>query len=577
MKILGIYGQCASDHDPSSVLIVDGEIIAACEEERLVRKKHAVGEFPSQSIAFCLKKARLTPKDIDIIAIPWSEKEDKKYILSFFKRSFFYNPSRTFKTLLKYDKFCNTFTKNYLEGLEKAGFNLNKVKIEWFHHHKAHASSAYYPSGFKEAAIMTLDGAGGFLSGTFSRASNGEIFLLGYNLWPDSVGAFYSAFTELLGFDANDGEYKLMGMASYGKIGKIDLGAIIKFSKGSYKIKDGYYLGNPRRKRYMPDSDISKELVDKYGPVRKGDELDKYYANVAASVQEKLEETVMYLLENRLKEELSRHGNLCFAGGCALNVTLNRKLTEHPLVKNLWVQPASSDAGLSLGAAYLSAFNNGDKKIKKMVHCYYGPEYTNDEIRETLERNSLNFRKSDNFIEETAQLLKEGNIVGWFQGRMEWGPRALGARSILANPSISGMKDKVNSIIKFRESWRPFCPSLLEEFAEDILQNIYEASFMTFSVVINPDWRERLCEVIHIDGTARPQIVHKKNNLIYYKLIKEFYKKTGIPCVMNTSLNRRGEPIVCSPQDSINMFLGCGMKYMVLGEYIVEKRSYCAM
>ena len=267
---------------------------------------------------------------------------------------------------------------------------------------------------------------------------------------------------------------------------------------------------------------------------------------------------------------LKKHKTLCFSGGCALNVSLNRRLLEHPLIKNLWVQPASHDSGTSLGAAVFVAAKCKEK-ILPMKNVYLGPEYSEAEIKNTIANSDFKFEHCDDIAKRVAALLVKGEIVGWFQGRMEWGPRALGNRSILGNPTIKGTADKINEIIKFREKWRPFCPSILSEFAYEILGSDHPAPFMTIAFKVTEKWKNRIPEVIHVDGTCRPQIVEESINPKFYRLIKYFYQTTQIPVVINTSLNRRGEPIVCSPSDAITMFKNCALKYLVIGDFLVTK------
>ncbi|MFH1407060.1 MAG: carbamoyltransferase C-terminal domain-containing protein [Candidatus Omnitrophota bacterium] len=570
MKILGFYGQTNSDHDPAAVILVDGKIVAAAEEERFIREKHAVGKFPLNAIEFCLKEAKLSPKDIDIVAIPWSQERDSRYVLPFFFRTFTFDPTRAWKTLVNFGKYTKATYENINEILKKAGFEPSSTKISFLSHHMAHAASAYYFSGFEDAAIMTLDGAGGFLSGIFASAKGNKIKILHEIIWPDSLGAFYSAFTEYLGFEPNDGEYKLMGMAPFGDALRVNFDGIITLKDKLFKVQDGYFYGNPRRRRYKDSVGYSKKLVERFGPPREGDALEPKYANIAAAAQKKFEEAAIYMMERHLGSELKRHGNLCFAGGCALNVTLNRKLISHPLVKKLWVQPASSDSGLALGAAAYAAVLSGDK-VQKMTHAYYGPAYSNKEIEDVLRFTSYKYKKCTSISDEVAHLLSKGEVVAWFQGKMEWGPRALGARSILANPSIGGMKDKINEIIKFREPWRPFCPSILREYAYEIFETKHDSPFMTFSFAVRAEWRLRIREVVHVDNTARPQFVDKETAPVYYDMIKRFYERTKVPCVLNTSLNRRGEPVVCSPKDAVNMFENSGLRYLAIGDFLVEK------
>ncbi len=276
-------------------------------------------------------------------------------------------------------------------------------------------------------------------------------------------------------------------------------------------------------------------------------------------------------MENYLGDILkSNGGKLCFAGGVALNVKLNKRLLEHPLVRHLFVQPAASDSGTALGAATYVANELGED-VKPMSHVYLGPEYTNEVIREVLGKYRIPYEQPSDIIERASELLARGEIIAWFQGAMEYGPRALGNRSILASPQVEGISDEINSRIKFREKWRPFCPSILQEYAKDILGTDHPSPYMTFSFAVNDKWRGRIPEVVHVDGSTRPQVVDENTNPRFYSLLKSFHKKTGLPVLINTSLNRRGEPMVCSPQDAINMFYGSGLEYMALGDFLIRK------
>jgi len=388
-------------------------------------------------------------------------------------------------------------------------------------------------------------------------------------IYPDSLGFFYSTITEYLGFKANNGEYKVMGMAPYGDPSKIDYSKLIEYDGRAYRVNNEYVW--PRKSdRYLKKSIFSKKMVSEWGPPREGDGLEEPYIHIAAATQKLFEDVTISLMETYLGGELKRHKTLCFAGGCALNVSLNRKLLQHPLVGRLFVQPASHDSGGALGAACYAAAGMGEK-IRPMKHAYYGPSYTNNEIKGLLDKYRIKYTYHEDITSVAARLLAEGKIVAWFQGAMEYGPRALGNRSILAHPSVPGIADEINGRIKFREKWRPFCPSILAEYQKEIINTEHPAQYMTFSFNVNPDWRDRMKEAVHVDGTARPQAVDRDSNPRYYELLKKFHGMTGIPVVINTSLNRRGEPMVCSPQDALDMFYGSGLEYLVMENCLVVK------
>lgn len=568
MVILGIGTPFS--HDPSASLLIDGKIVALCDEERIIREKHAMEKRPVNAIKFCLSKAGIKPEDVDVVAYPWSFKAYQAKKWEFVKRCWKTRPAHAYKFILR----ANRFRKDKIDKLNKtlieSGIDPSKVKIQFVEHHMAHASSAYHLSGFKDAAIMSIDGAGEFTSTLFAYGKDGEIRKIKEIIYPDSLGMFYATMTEYLGFAANDGEYKVMGMAPYGDPGKIDFSHFVKYDKHSFTIDDHFVCARLAH-RVRPDRMYSTKFVENWGPPRSGDGLSAPYIHIAAKTQQTLEDIVVTLMESYLGSVLrSNGGRLCLAGGCALNVKLNKKLIEHPMVKELFVQPASNDSGTSLGAATYAAYCLGEE-IEPMKHVYYGPSYTNTQIKEVLERFKIKREECPDIAEKVSGLLADGNIVAWFQGAMEFGPRALGNRSILGNPTIKGTADEINSRIKFRENWRPFCPSILLEFADQIIATPHPSPYMTFSFTVRDEWIPKIPEVVHVDKSARPQFVDKVTNPLFYNLIKAFQNKTGVPVLINTSLNRRGEPIVCSPEDAIHMFYNCGLEYMAIGDFLIKK------
>jgi len=568
MVVLGIATPFS--HDPSAALLIDGKIIALCDEERLIREKHAMERLPVNAIKFCLKKAGITPNDIDIVAYPWSFKAYQQKKWQFVRRTWKTRPAHAYKTILRARSRMKGKVGKLKKTLTASGIDPSKVKIELVEHHIAHASSAYHLSGFKDAAILSIDGAGEFTSTLFAYGKEGEIRKIKEIIYPDSLGLFYSTMTEYLGFEINDGEYKVMGMAPYGNQGLIDFSKIVKYDKASFTIDDLYVCAR-KSKRYAPNRMYSKQMVDDWGPPRTGDALSKPYIDIAARTQGTLEDVTIRLMETYLGDILKNNGGrLCFAGGCALNVKLNKRLIEHPLVKELFVQPAAHDSGTSLGAATFAAYKAGER-IEPMKHVYYGPSYSNQDIKNVLDRFKIRYKECNDIAGKVSDLLADGKIVAWFQGAMEFGPRALGNRSILGNPCIKGTADEINARIKFREKWRPFCPSILKEHAEDIFTIRHPSPYMTFSFTVNDRWASKIPEVVHVDKSARPQFVDKATNPIFHKLLDAFYKKTSTPVLINTSLNRRGEPIVCSPEDAIHMFYNSGLEYIAIGDLLIEK------
>jgi len=570
MKILGLAAPFG--HDASAALLVDGKVVAAAEEERFTRNKHAKDQCPVHAVRFCLKTAGLKPQDIDLVAYPWSLKALRSKRWEYLARNFKSNPSRAYKKCFRNHKEWRGQQEFVRRTLKDAGFAPETLgKVRWVEHHLAHAASAFYFSGFSQAAVLSIDGGGEITSTLIAKARDGQIQKIKEIVAPDSLGNFYATMTDYLGFQREDGEYKVMGMAPFGDPGRIKLDHVTWWmdKKKTYRCSDAY-VWVKRSLRARMDKVYSKKMEEELGPERAGDSLSEPFIHIAAATQKKLEEMTLRILETYLAQELKRHGNLVFAGGCALNVSLNRRLIEHPLVKNLWVQPAAHDSGGSIGAAAYAAAEAGDA-IEEMKHVYYGPSYTDDEIQQAAQASGYSVTRSPDICAAAADLLKEGKVLGWFQGRMEWGPRALGNRSILGNPTVRGTNDKINAIIKFRETWRPFCPSILEEHAADILGTRHPSPFMTFSFKVAGHWKDRIPEAVHVDGTCRPQLVSKETNPRYHRLIDLFREQTGIPLLINTSLNRRGEPMVCSPQNALLMFKESGLEYLAMGDLLIKK------
>lgn len=568
MIILGLSQK--SEHDPSAALMVDGKIAACVEQERLSRNKHAPGEAAKDSVAMCLKLAGLTINDIDLIAVPYSHENIRKFRFESFKRSLGRRGNKAWNILVKRNNKERRMIQAARQTVRDLGGNPENIPVLTVEHHLAHAASSFFFSGMESAALLTIDGEGELTTTLFGEADRKNGVRAFHEIpRPDSLGLFYSAMTEYLGFRRLDGEYKVMGMAPYGDPDKYDFSDIVSYGNGDFRInlKDVHVL---RKDRYKGKY-FSSRLIERFGPMRTGDGLAEPYIHVAATTQKTLEDVAIHLIEHHLADVLKKHdGRLCFAGGCALNVRLNRKLIAHPLISSLFVQPAAGDSGLSLGAAAYIAHKEGDI-IEKMTHSYYGPEYSQEEIEAALRKTDLPWKTVDNPAETCAELLHQGHVVSWFQGRMEWGPRSLGNRSILGNPGKKGTSDLINSQIKFREIWRPFCPSILEEHAHDIVDSDHPSPFMTFTFMANDKWKEKVSEIVHVDGSMRPQYVNKESNSLYHDLIQRFHQKTGIPLIINTSLNRRGEPVVCTPEDSIAMFNGSGLTHMVMGRAFVVK------
>lgn len=569
MIVLGIGSPF--HHDAAAALLVDGRIVAAVEEERFIRRKHATRRLPVNAVRFCLDKAGIDASKIDVVAFPWCPEEHSRKRSTYLRRCLTSRPSRAFKALFSNARELEKRRRKIKDTLATVGLAADQCDVRFVDHHLAHASSAYHLSGFEDAAILTIDGSGEFTTTMFADGRGGTMEKIHEIINPDSLGFFYSTITEFLGFQRDDGEFKTMGMSAYGDPSKVDVSSLLIATEDGFQINDDY-IWSIRARRHHPEKMYSKDLVSMWGPPRTGDGLTEPYMHIAAAAQRALEETVLRLLERHLSEPLKRHGQLCLAGGCALNVRMNRKILNHPLIKRIFVQPAAHDAGAPLGAATYVVSQCGEK-VHPMEHAYLGPEFGAQEIEAALQKFRIPFARMKNTEEETARLLASGEIVAWFQGAMEYGPRALGNRSILANPATPGISDEINTRIKFREKWRPFCPSLLAEAAPEILGTDHPSPYMTFSFTVTEEWRNRIPEAVHVDGSARPQIVDANHNPRYHRLIREFQNHTGIPVLINTSLNRRGEPVVCTPEDALAMFFGCGLEHLVMGDYYVTKRT----
>ncbi len=572
MIILGVAG--AVSHDPSAALFVNGELVAAAEEERFIRDKHAKGRFPYEATRYCLAEAGIQPGQVDVVAFPYAKIPLSSPARWHYAARHWYAPDRALTAILHGNR---RYYRNR-SRLEKlvADLGITNARLEMVEHHLAHASSAYHLSGFREkTAILGIDGKGEYATTFFGYGENGRIHKIREFYDPDSLGGVYGAMTEYLGFEMLDGEFKVMGMAPYGDPSRFDFSRLIDYSDRDFRVNTR--LVNVIGLRRWKDAAgkgyyFSPKLVDWLGPPREGDEIDDPYVDYAASMQDLLEKVSLGLIEHYLGDILRETGKLAFAGGVALNVKLNQRILARDDVEELFIQPAASDAGTAIGAASYVASLEGEN-IQPMKHAYLGPAYTNEQCIAAVEARQEQpaWEKLDDVPQRVARLLADGNPVAWFQGRMEFGPRALGNRSILGAPNVPGIADRINEQIKYRERWRPFCPSILDRVAPDMLQTDHPAPYMTITFDVGEGWKERVPEVVHEDGTARAQVVTRESNPRYYALIEELEKLTGNGVILNTSLNRRGEPMVCSPEDALNMFFGSDLQYLVMEDILVTK------
>jgi len=547
-------------HDSSACLARDGELLFAVAEERLSRAKHDA-RFPALAIQACLDHARVRAGQLDYVAFGWSPPR-RTYLhdLADFARG---------RYPLSYLNVLNS-TRQFLSMQHQGGggrrfaqrFGPVKARLLFVDHHLAHAISAYAYSGFDEAAVVVVDGRGAWEATSVWHGRAGRLEHVLTIPWPNSLGLFYAAFTEYLGFQPNSDEWKVMGLAPYGQPG-VDLGRFVTLDHGFHAVDGSALIGR--------GSGGCARIAERLGPQRVPEsEIETRYKDVAFAVQDVCERAMLDVVDLAVRKTGCR--KLCLAGGVALNSKANGLILSSGRVESIFVQPAASDDGVALGAA-LAPFleNKGRMPVKAMRQVYLGAAYDDSEIEKVLRTYKLRYTRLADIAGATADWLAAGKIVGWFQGRMEFGPRALGSRSILADPRDPEMNAKVNNAVKFREWWRPFAPSILAEAAGDYLESALDSPFMILTSPVKPAQRSVIPAVTHVDGSARPQTVEEHVNPLYWRVIKEFGQRTGVPVIMNTSFNLRGEPIVNSPTDAVRTFFSSGMDALVIGSYLVEK------
>lgn len=583
MKTLGLSFDF---HDSAAALVIDGQLIAAEQEERFSRRKHD-STFPTQSIEYCLAEGGLKAADLDQVVF---------YEKTF--RKFDRIVSSTLASLPESRGYFRDVLTGWLAGdkfdplgLIAKRLDLPRKRISNVEHHQSHAGAAYFCSGFDEATIVTIDGVGEYETATVSVGRGNKITKLRSQTLPHSIGLFYSAFTAFLGFEVNEGEYKVMGMAGYGEPTRAAEFRKIFDCSGDWGFRLRQDLFNFRCPKDLP---YTPKLIEWLGPARTpeapfmidghGDDADviassKHYADIAASVQRCTEDVVLDLVERAVR--LTGIRRVCMAGGVALNGLANARI-QRELGCDLYVHPAAGDSGGAVGAAlyYEHAVNGGSRPVA-LNSALLGRSFNDAQIEAELKRayipNVRRVENKDELIRTVVDMLVAGKVVGWFQGRAEWGPRALGCRSILANPQIAEMKQIVNEKIKFREPFRPFAPSILAEKAGEYFDAAPSSSrtrpenFMLSVARVLDHAASRIPATTHVDGTSRLQTVHRDINPLYYDLISAFYERTGVPVILNTSFNLRGEPIVGSPADALKTFSFSGMDGLAIGSFIVEK------
>ena len=561
MLTLGInYSQM---HDSSACIVRDGELLFAVAEERLSRIKHDAG-FPRLAIQACLDFAGVPAGHLDEVCFGWPR-----------AGAAFRHDLRCFATGKMPANYLNVLnsTLHFLSMWHQQGgakrftqqFGKVKARMRFVDHHLAHAISAYAYSGFADSAVVVMDGRGAWEATSIWHGHDGRLDHVLTIPFPDSVGHFYSEFTAYLGFQRNSDEWKVMGLAPYGKSG-VDLSAFID----PHGPQGHPYRAHTKR-LFSSGSRPFAGIAELLGPPRVPEsEIDERHKNIAYAVQEMCEIAMMSVVKMAMQKTGSR--NLCMAGGVALNSKANGKIAASGLVDKIFVQPAASDDGVALGAALAPYLDGGGKLPNRaMRHAYLGPAFEDEAIESVLRTYKLRYTRLDDVASSVAELLAHGKIIGWFQGRMEFGPRALGSRSILADPRDPEMTVKVNNAVKFREWWRPFAPSFKKEAAAEYLESATDSPFMILTAQVRPEKRAVIPAVTHVDGSARPQTVEKEMNPLYWRLIDEFGKRTGVPVIMNTSFNLRGEAIVHTPTDAVRTFFSSGMDALCIGSFLVEK------
>ena len=559
-------------HDSAAAILKDGHVVAAVEEERFSRKKFDDG-FPRMAIDWCLKEAGITPEQINSVA--------------------FYD-----KPVLKFERLLD----NYIAVAPRGLYSFLNVIPKWLHkrlwikeeikkhlqgyqgdiifpeHHMSHAAHTFFTSPFDEAAILTVDGVGEWSTTSFGSAENTSIKLTNDIRWPHSIGMFYSAFTYFLGFKVNEGEYKLMGLSAYGKPKYYDLilNEILDVKNdGSLHLNLKYFA-------FTYDKVMTNQkFAELFGIPRREENVkaEQIHYDIAASAQKVLEDIMLKMVNHVHKKTGMK--NLCLGGGVALNGVANYRILKEGPFESVHIPPSPGDGGSAIGCAqYLYYIHKKQRRIIVQDHAkriqenvYVGPSFSNDEIKSFLEENNIDYEylTREQLLQTTAKLISEQNVVGWYQGKIEWGPRALGNRSILADPRDSKMKDVLNEKIKHRELFRPFAPSILEEYVSEYFDLNIPSPYMLFvAKVKKPD---KIPAVTHVDGTGRLQTVSREANPLYYDLINDFYKITGVPVVVNTSMNVRGEPIVNTPEQAYAMIIKTEMDYIMMGNYMIQRRD----
>ncbi len=561
---MNILGLSCFYHDAAACLVRDGVVIAAAEEERFSRRKHDAG-FPLGAIAYCLAAGGLAPADLDYVV--FYEKPLVKFerILASYVATF---P----RSRVAFTRAMQTWLteKLWIRPTIRARLPY-RGEVLFGDHHLSHAASAYYPSPYEDAAIVTVDGVGEWTTTTIGHGRGLDVELVKEIRYPHSLGLLYSAFTTYLGHEANEGEYKVMGMAAYGEPRYADqVRQLVQLGDdGSFQLDMRYFA------YHASLEGVARRFLDLFGPPRAPDDgLEPRTADIAASIQRVTEDVLVAIA--RHARQLTGARYLVMAGGVALNCLANTRILQEAGFDGVWIQPAAGDSGGAVGAAlHLYHMVLRGPRAAPLRNAYLGPAYDAEAIETFLRARDIGYERlgERDLVETTARLLADGQVVGWYQGRMEFGPRALGARSILADPRDPAMKDVLNEKIKHRERFRPFAPAVLLEAAADYFDLGCPSPYMLFTARARPERQAAIPSVTHVDGTARLQTVTPEENGRFAALLQAFGRRTGVPVLINTSFNVRGEPIVCTPAEAYNCFAHTDMDYLVLGDYLIDRAA----
>ncbi len=561
-------------HNAAACLIHNGNLLNFAEEERFTRVKSAPDTYPFQASAFCLREQGISLSDVSCIAIGWNLDKYNGNMQRFY-RSISRKYAKDDVTKLTERMLFDRFNKDRVihrirEGFRRVGYSQKFPPLYFVDHHLAHAASTFFSSGFERATILTLDGAGEEIATAFFEGDGLDIRIKESFPLPHSLGWFYSMVTEFLGFLPNQHEGIVMGLAAFGQEdakARDVLTRVLSLNKKGYQVDPAYiFFGD-----HTYGTRFTDRLVTELGPPRNRNEpITDHYKNVAYIAQDLLEKAALHLLEIHSPDDMI--DNLCLAGGVAMNCSLNGFIARSGRVRNLFIQPASQDSGTALGAAMIASKEAGYDPRFKMVHAFWGPGFSNEQIERALRTAKVQHARVADPASVAAQYLAEGKIIGWFQGCMEIGARALGARSILANPASIETKDIVNKRIKFRESWRPFAPTLTDTFASILFDGFSDSLFMMQAFEVQNAAKHLIPAAVHVDGTARPQILPNTAPYTRYRqMIENFTRITSVPAILNTSFNVKGEPIVCTPKDAIASFYSTGLDALIMEDYLIVK------